>query len=148
MAWNLKEYAFSAPTAEDLSANQYQFVRLNSSGKVIACDQTHYPDGILLNQPSTGTAAAGSQYQASICYEGMTRLCVGGAYAVDTFLAPGVDGTNVGLGMTVTDGTSNRKFIRAQMKQASHAAYDIVTVQLLGPYPCIGATTGDATTNP
>ena len=143
MAWNLSQKSFTAPSAVDLSQSQFCFVSLNSSGDASYCGNTTIPRGILLNQPSTGTFATNSQYQPSICYAGVTRLAVGGAYPIGTYFVPGtLDGT-YGYGFAVADASSTQACIRAWSTQASTAAYDIVTVQMIGPYPG-----NDTTTNP
>jgi hypothetical protein len=126
--------SLSFPTNADLSNNQFQFVVLDQAGAVGPCDATHKPLGVLSNVPSSGALG---QYAATVDLVGVTRIAVKGVYAAGSILCPGVDGTNVGVGMTAADasvvGGPSFNYARAMTLEASTKAYDIVSALLLGP---------------
>lgn len=122
--------ALSFPTAADLSNNQFQFVALNSSGALIACDQTTKSLGVLTNVPSP---TAGGQYAGTVDLVGVTRIAVYSTYASGTVIVPGVDGTNVGVGMSAADASTTYNYARAMTLQTATKAYDVVPCLLLGP---------------
>jgi len=129
----------SYQAGEDLSSNQWQFVYKNPvSNLVRACPTNQIPLGILSNVP---TATIQGQYAATVAVVGVTRLCVGAAYPIDTYLVPGTDGTTLGLGYSVADAGSSSTYIRARMLEASSNAYDIVSVLLCDAgFGTMGAT--------
>ena len=143
MAYNGQtSVTLSYQTAEDLSTAQFGFVKQDSTGRLVACDSTHYALGILENSPSpmvtdlAGNVVPG-QYAGTVAVEGVTRVCVGAAYAVGTWIVPGiVDGTT-GIGLSLQDSTgsaaSSCGFIRALLLEASTAPYDVVACLLV---PC------------
>jgi len=122
---------------EDLSANQFTFVTLDSTARVQASRITDVPTGVLTNVPS---ASAGGQYAATVDLVGVTRICVGGVYPIGTVLVPDTDGTIEGIGYSVADATSNYKYARAKTLQASTAAYDVVAAMLIDPNPGTDST--------
>ena len=136
MAYNLQtSIPISFQTGEDLSNNQFMFVRLGSDGLLYHADSTTYALGVLTNQPS---AAAQGQYAGTVDVVGVTRLCVDQAYPIGTWLVPGTDGTFTGIGMSVADASvvnSPASFIRARALQASTASYDIIAVKLVDSNP-------------
>ena len=149
MAYNLQtSIPISFQTGEDLSNNQFQFVHLGPDGLLYGADATTYPLGVLTNQPSS---AAQGQYAGTVDVVGVTRLAVYGVYPVGTWLVPGIDSTNKGLGMSLADasstngGVANNKYIRARVLQASTASYDVIAVQLVDPNPGIDSTTAQGT---
>lgn len=138
MAYNSQtSIPLSFQTGEDLSRDQYTFVKLNSSGLVVGSDKTSFSLGVLTNQPSS---AIQGQYAATVDVVGVTKIVVGGVYPVGTFLVPGaMDGTKM-LGMSVADASSNCKYIRAMTLQASTAYYDVVSCLLISPNPGTDST--------
>lgn len=130
--------SMSWQTAEDLSANQFTFVTLDTTAQLKASRPTDFATGILSNAPSVG---ADSQYAGTVELVGVTRLAVGGVYAIGTVMVPGTDGTINGLGYSVADATSNYKYARAKLLEASTAAYDVVAVQLIDANPGVNSTT-------
>lgn len=61
MAYEVAGYALriTLPAGEDLSAKQYYFVKVNSSGEAVLCAAaTDRPIGVLQNNPKSGTEAA------------------------------------------------------------------------------------------
>jgi len=148
MAYNLQtSISISQQTGEDLSNNQFQFVRLGTDSLLYAADATTYPLGVLTNQPSVG---AQGQYAGTVDVVGVTRIAVYNAYPIGTWIVPGCDGTNKGLGMSMSDsssvssGVGNTKYIRGRLLQASTAAYDVVAMQLVDVNPGADTTTSPA----
>lgn len=113
---------------ENLSNNQWQFVRRKVDGLIYSCDDKVSPLGILVNQPSPTSQG---QYAATVAMVGVTRLAVGAAYPIDTYLVPHTDGTTKGLGYSVADSSSSAEFIRARMLEPSNGAYEVVSVLLV-----------------
>jgi hypothetical protein len=146
MSFNLVEYTLSFPANQDLNGYQYHFVTQDGTGVRAPSSKNEFTLGVLTNQPST--AIAGSTVTGiapygpippAVCIQGVTRLAMAGAYAAGSFIVPFYSGTAAdnGLGTTVINGdqTSNTKYIRAKTLQASTAKYDVVAVQMIGPFP-------------
>lgn len=135
------ERTYSGVTAEDLSNHQFLFVRKGTDGKIYSCDNTHYALGILIDEPSKDAAG---QYSASIATDGITRLAVGQAYPIGTFLVPYSDGTYKGYGYSIADATgTDEQYVRAMSLDPSTKPYDIIAVKLIDPRPDVtskGAT--------
>lgn len=131
MAYNLSDTrTISFETNGDLSANQFCFVALDSTARVTPCASATVALGILENSPS---AASSGQYAATVAIDGVTRLCVGGAYAIGQMLVPTNNSDGTGIGWAA-DGTAV-KYVRAMQLQASTAAGDVVAVKLIDPSP-------------
>ena len=148
MAYNLQtSIPISFQCGEDLSNNQFLFVRLGTDGLLHSCDQTSYALGILNNAPSPEVQG---QYAGTVDLVGVSRLAVHGVYPVGTWLTPGVISDATGIGMSLADalsvnGQNNNNYIRAWSLQASTARYDVVAVQLLdlqGPASGSAGATG------
>jgi hypothetical protein len=133
MAYNLSDSrTISFQTSADLSASQFCFVKLDATSGLTIAGKNSYALGILENQPS---ATPGGQYAATVAIDGVARLCVGAAYAIGTFLCPGTSGDGTGIGLNITDSSSNLKYARAMQMQTSTAPGDVVAVRLIGPQP-------------
>ena len=141
MAYNQEQArTYSAQCGEDLSNNQYQFVKISTGELLYSCDDNQFALGILTDVPSLN---AQGQYCGTVAVEGITRLAVGARYPIGTFLCPHTDGTANGYGYSVADAGSSEQYIRAFTLQASDAAYDVVAVKLIDPHPDVysrGAT--------
>lgn len=96
MAFEKDRYSVTRQAGTSLATKKYTFVKLNSSGQVVACDATtDVPYGILQNAP-------GSLQPALVMREGVSRLVFGGS------IATGVNniGTDAaGKGTTFAAGT-------------------------------------------
>jgi len=118
MAYEIAAYAvkITLVAGADLSAAQYKFVKLNSSGQAIAvAAATDLPIGVLQNAPTSGQ-------EAEVLVSGGTKLVLGG-----TVNAAGVVGTSAaGAGVALTVGTDTTKY---QLGQAitGGASGEIVT---------------------
>jgi hypothetical protein len=77
MAYEIPDFSFSLPAAADLSAAQYKFVKVNTSGQA-ALVATAGVDahGVLQNDP----AAAGRA--ATVLFSGITKVVAGGTVTV------------------------------------------------------------------
>jgi hypothetical protein len=102
--------------AADLSALQYTFVKLDSTGKAVACNAaTDRPFGVLQNNPL-------SAEEASVCVIGGTKLKMAGSTVV------GPIGTNAsGLGALKAFGTDLTNYVVGTLITAVGAANEIGT---------------------
>lgn len=88
----------------DLSAKQYNFVKLNASGLAIAiAAATDLPIGVLQNAPLSGQ-------EAEILVTGGTKLVLGGTVATAAIVSPSA----TGAGVAVVHGTDTTKFALGQ----------------------------------
>lgn len=127
--------SLSFQTNADLSNNQFFFVSMDQAGRIGTCDATTKALGVLTNVPS---ATAQGQYAGTVDLVGVTRVAVYGIYPANTILVPGVDGTNIGVGMTPVDASvvatgPSYNWARAITLQPSLKTYDVVPALLLGP---------------
>ena len=83
----------------DLSAAQYKFVKLNSSGQAVAiAAATDLPIGVLQNAPTSGQ-------EAEVLIAGGTKLVLGGTVAAAGVVSPNASGA----GVAITTGTDTTK---------------------------------------
>jgi hypothetical protein len=119
MAYEFSNYSVKATlvAGADLSAKQYNFVKLNSSGQAVACAAaTDLPIGILQNAPTSGQ-------EAEVLIAGGSKLVLGGTVA-----AAGVVGVSAtGTGVAIVHGTDSTKFALGQAITGG-ASGEIVTV--------------------
>ena len=83
MAYEISNYAVKVTlvAGADLSAKQYNFVKLNSSGQAIAIAAiTDIPVGVLQNAPTSGQ-------EAEVLISGGTKLVAGEAITLPAFLS-------------------------------------------------------------
>jgi hypothetical protein len=81
---------FSFEAGADLSALQYHFVKLNSSGQVIAVAAiTDTTIGILQNKPKSGEAA-------TVWMAGISKLRASAGIAAGALVGPSANGRGVG----------------------------------------------------
>lgn len=107
--------------ASDLSAKQYHFVKLDSSGNVAAiAAATDVPLGILQNTP-------GSLHAADVMTQGVSKLVAGGSLAAAALVGTDADGK----GTAYTYGASGTAgVIMGQVLTGNTTANGIVTVDL------------------
>lgn len=116
------EYAFgnliSFSAAVDLTANQFQFVTLNTAGQVVLCSAiTDLPIGILQNAPRAGLAASVMTY-------GVSKLVMAAATAIGSLV-----GTDAAAkGAIRVNGTDITTYIVGRAIVATAAANGVGTV--------------------
>ena len=119
MAYEINNYSVKATfvAGADLSTKQYTFVKLNSSGQVIAvAADTDSPIGVLQNAPIAGA-------EASVTIVGGTKLVASASATLGTVLAIGTTAAGKGVNRAVTDTT---KYTLGVYIQAPGADGDIV----------------------
>lgn len=116
------------PAAADLSAKQYYFVKLNSSGQVAAITaNTDKPYGILQNAPTSGQAA-------EVMLMGISKVSADADLAIADPIGPSADGQAA----TYAHGTDTTKYIVGEVLTANTAAAGLVSVA----FNCMGAGRG------
>jgi len=101
----------SVPAGADLSALQYTFVKLNSSGQVVACAAvTDTPLGILQNKPTSGQTA-------EVGVHGVSKLVASAAVTPGALIGTAASGKgvttsatgqfNVGQALTAASGANS-----------------------------------------
>lgn len=103
MAYEFSSYSVkvSLVAGADLSAAQFKFVKLNSSGDVVlAAATTDRPIGVLQNAPLSGQ-------EAEVLIVGGTKLVAGGSITEGAALGT----TNAGAGKALTVGTDTTAYI-------------------------------------
>jgi hypothetical protein len=119
MAYEFSNYSVKATlvAGADLSAKQYNFVKLNSSGQVIAvAAATDLPIGILQNAPTSGQ-------EAEVLISGGSKLVLGGTVAAAAIVSP----SSAGAGVAIVHGTDTTKYAMGQAITGG-ASGEIVTV--------------------
>lgn len=121
MASELGLKTFSATAGADLSAKQFYFVRLSSTGTVELCDtEGELPCGILQNKPESGEVA-------SVAYEGVSKLVLGGT--VDSNDEVMTDAN--GKGKAAAGATTPGNFIVGSMLKGGGVSGDIQSCLIL-----------------
>lgn len=122
MPFEINLHSSSRPAGADLSAKQYYFVTLNSSGQVILpTATTDVPYGILQNAP-------GSAQAATVMRAGISRLVAGGSIAIGT---NGIGTDATGKGTTYAAGVAGTAaYPVAFCEEGCTAANQIITVSL------------------
>lgn len=118
MAYEINNYSVKATfvAGADLSAKQYNFVKLNSSGQVIAiAADTDSPIGVLQNAPLAGQ-------EASVLIVGGTKLVASASQTLPATI--GTAATGKAVARAVTDTT---KYVLGTYLSASGADGDIVS---------------------
>jgi hypothetical protein len=119
MAYEFSNYSVKATlvAGADLSAKQYNFVKLNSSGQAVAvAAATDLPIGILQNAPLSGQ-------EAEILISGGSKLVLGGTVAAAAVVSP----SSTGAGVAIAHGTDTTKYAMGQAITGG-ASGEIVTV--------------------
>lgn len=121
MAYEFSNYAVKVTlvAGANLSAKQYNFVKLNASGQAVAvAANTDLPIGILQNAPESGQ-------EAEVLISGGSKLVLGGTVA-----AAAVVGTSAaGAGVAIAHGTDTTKFAIGQAITGG-ASGEVVTVAI------------------
>ena len=130
------DLAFEA--AEDLSADQYKFMVLTSTGTVRRPDsETEVAIGILQNAPLAGEVA-------DVRVIGQSKLQMNAALGIGGFTkAEFVDAADAGKGKTAAAALA---YARGFVVEASGAEDDLASVMLLGPFPAITQVAWQKTT--
>lgn len=102
MAYEISNYAvkITLVAAADLSSNQYNFVKLDSTGKAAAVTATtDRPIGILQNAPTLGQ-------EAEVLVVGGSKLVAGGAIGEGAVIGTSAAGKGSALTIGGTSGTA------------------------------------------
>lgn len=117
------------PAGADLSAKQYHFVKLNSSGQVVAiAAATDKPYGILQNAPS----AAGQAAEVMLC--GISKVSADADLSIGNQIGAAADGQAAAY----VPGTDTTSYIVGEVLTANTAAAGLVSVA----FNCMGAGRG------
>jgi predicted ribonuclease toxin of YeeF-YezG toxin-antitoxin module len=119
MAYEINNYSVRATfvAGADLSALQYTFVKLNSSGQVVAvAAATDVPIGVLQNNPASGA-------EASVTIVGGTKIVASAAATLGTALNFGTTSAGKAVTLAVTDTT---KYVLGVYLEAPAADGNIV----------------------
>ena len=119
MAYEINNYSVKATfvAAEDLSTKQYTFVKLNSSGQVVAVSgATDIPIGVLQNNPVSGA-------EASVLIVGGTKIVASASATLGTALNFGTSAAGKAATLAVTDTT---KYVLGVYLEAPAADGNIV----------------------
>lgn len=108
---------FNMVAAADLSAKQYTFVKMSSTGAVTIAAATDIAVGVLQNTPKADEVC-------EIAVSGITKLVASAAIVAGKQVGTTATGTAVGL----TAGTDTTKFVFGQAITAATAAGDVITV--------------------
>lgn len=124
MAWDLPQTIMSFEAAEDLSADQYRFVVLTSTGTVRRPDATtELATGVLQNAPLAGE-------NANVCIDGFTKIVGGEDLLINEEVkAEYVSATDAGKGL-VPAGTATHR-VRGVVVVPSAAEDELATIRLV-----------------
>jgi hypothetical protein len=103
MAYEISNYSVKVTlvAGADLSALQYNFVKINSSGQAVACAAaTDIPVGVLQNAPTSGQ-------EAEVLIVGGTKIVAGAAIGEGALVGTGSTGKAVAL----VAGTDTTKYV-------------------------------------
>ena len=119
MAYEINNYSVRATfvAGADLSTKQYTFVKLNSSGEVVAAAAaTDIPIGVLQNNPTSGT-------EASVTIVGGTKIVAGAAIGEGALVGT----SSTGKAVALVAGTDTTKYVVGTLLTESGADGDIVS---------------------
>lgn len=119
MAYEISNYSVKVTlvAGADLSALQYNFVKINSSGLAVACAAaTDIPVGVLQNAPTSGQ-------EAEVLVVGGTKIVAGAAIGEGAQVGTGSTGKAVAL----VAGTDTTKYVAGTLLTESAADGNIVT---------------------
>lgn len=115
MAWEQPGFSSSLVAGADLSAAQFLFMKLDSSGNIITCAAvTDKPIGVLQNSPAN---VGSTGQEALVMHEGITKMIAGGTIAIDDLI--GTDGN--GKAVAYVPGTDTTKYIVGRALEAASA---------------------------
>lgn len=128
MAYEIPGMSASFVAGGDLSAKQYYFVKLNSSGQVvIIAANTDKPIGILQNAPASGGVAEVMLY-------GISKVSADADLTVGNQIGASADGQAAAY----APGTDTTKYIVGEVLTDNTAAAGLVSVA----FNCLGAGRG------
>jgi hypothetical protein len=119
MAYEFSNYSVKVTlvAGADLSAKQYTFVKLDSSGQAVAAAAaTDIPVGVLQNAPTSGQ-------EAEVLIVGGTKIVAGAAISEGAQIGTGSTGKAVAL----VAGTDTTKYVVGTLLTESAADANIVT---------------------
>jgi len=119
MAYEFSNYSVKATLVAggDLSALQYTFVKLNSSGEAVAAAAaTDIPIGVLQNAPTSGQ-------EAEVLIVGGTKIVAGAAISEGALVGT----SSTGKAVALVAGTDTTKYVVGTLLTESGASGDIVT---------------------
>ncbi len=119
MAYEISNYSVKVTLVAggDLSALQYTFVKLNSSGNVVAAAAaTDIPIGVLQNAPASGA-------EAEVLVVGGTKIVAGAAIGEGALVGT----SSVGRAVALVAGTDTTKYVVGTLLTESGADGNIVT---------------------
>ena len=122
MAYEISNYAvkITLVAAADLSSNQYNFVKLDSSGNAAAVTATtDRPIGILQNAPTSGQ-------EAEVLVVGGSKLVAGGAITEGAVI--GTSAAGKGSALTIGGNAGTAFYILGTSLQEVSAANSVTTV--------------------
>jgi hypothetical protein len=128
MAYELSNYSvkITLPAAADLSAKQYYFVKVNTSGQAALCAAaTDRPIGVLQNTPTAGQAAevlvvGGTKIVASASIDEGSLIGTASTGKADA-KTPGTDTTEYGVGQVILAAGADGEVLTAVINCASPA---------------------------
>jgi len=129
MAYEIPGFTFgTCPAGADLSSSQYKFVKLNTSGQIVAiAADTDSPVGILQNAPTSGQPA-------EVMCNGISKVQGDADLSKGAFVGTSADGQAIAL----VHGTDTTKYIVGQVIQDNGAAGGLATII----FNCLGAGRG------
>jgi len=119
MAYEISNYSVKVTlvAAADLSAKQYTFVKLDSSGTVVAAAAaTDIPIGVLQNAPTSGQ-------EAEVLVVGGTKLVAGAAIGEGALVGT----SSAGKAVALVAGTDTTKYVVGTLLTESGADGNVVT---------------------
>jgi hypothetical protein len=119
MAYEFSNYSVKVTLVAggDLSALQYTFVKLNSSGEAVAAAAaTDIPIGVLQNAPTSGQ-------EAEVLIVGGTKIVAGAAISEGALVGT----SSTGKAVALVAGTDTTKYVVGTLLTESGASGDIVT---------------------
>jgi hypothetical protein len=119
MAYEISNYSVKVTlvAGADLSAKQYTFVKVNSSGEAIAAAAaTDIPIGVLQNAPTSGQ-------EAEVLIVGGTKIVAGAAISDGAQIGT----TSAGKAAALVAGTDTTKYVVGTLLTESAADGNIVT---------------------
>ena len=119
MAYEISNYSVKVTlvAGADLSAKQYTFVKLDSSGQAVAAAAaTDLPIGVLQNAPTSGQ-------EAEVLVIGGTKIVASAAIAEGAQVGT----TSAGKAVALTVGTDTTKYVAGALLTESAADGNIVT---------------------
>jgi hypothetical protein len=129
MAYEQPGQMITLPAGADLSAVQYTFVKLNSSGQAVACAATtDRPVGVLQNKPVSGAAA-------TIMVSGITKLQGDADLTKGNAIGTSADGQAAAYAY----GTDTTKYIVGQVLVDNSAAGGLISALINCVNPPRGA---------